>query len=180
MTASMPEELDTCVFVNSGTMSMQNSTVSNNTTNFEGGGIATGDADLTLTSVVVTGNTGYNGPAPPPDHGVHHYYFWVYALDEALELPPSLDRRALQHGRVRGLGRAGQERAAGAHHGAQSDTDGRGGLAGLAVVERVGQDQRPVAQKSQPDYSNGQQQELVVCCTEPQRWIVVFHCCGPL
>ncbi len=41
------------------------------------------------------GNTGYNGPAPPPGHGVHHYYFWVYALDEALDLPASLDRRAL-------------------------------------------------------------------------------------
>jgi Raf kinase inhibitor-like YbhB/YbcL family protein len=41
------------------------------------------------------GNTGYNGPAPPPGHGTHHYYFWVYALDEDLELPPGLDRRAL-------------------------------------------------------------------------------------
>ena len=27
------------------------------------------------------GNTGYNGPMPPPGHGPHHYYFWVYALD---------------------------------------------------------------------------------------------------
>lgn len=41
------------------------------------------------------GNEGYNGPAPPPGHGVHHYYFWVYALDQDLELPGSLDRRAL-------------------------------------------------------------------------------------
>jgi Raf kinase inhibitor-like YbhB/YbcL family protein len=41
------------------------------------------------------GNTGYNGPAPPPGHGVHHYYFWVYALDEDLDLEPGLDRRAL-------------------------------------------------------------------------------------
>jgi Raf kinase inhibitor-like YbhB/YbcL family protein len=41
------------------------------------------------------GNTGYNGPAPPPGHGVHHYYFWVYALDDDLELEPGLDRRAL-------------------------------------------------------------------------------------
>src|SRR5947199_7504859 len=22
------------------------------------------------------GNTGYGGPAPPPDHGTHHYYIW--------------------------------------------------------------------------------------------------------
>ncbi len=35
------------------------------------------------------------GPAPPPDHGTHHYYFWVYALDDELELEPGLDRRAL-------------------------------------------------------------------------------------
>jgi Raf kinase inhibitor-like YbhB/YbcL family protein len=41
------------------------------------------------------GNTGYNGPAPPPGHGSHHYYFWIYALDEDLDLEPGLDRRAL-------------------------------------------------------------------------------------
>jgi Raf kinase inhibitor-like YbhB/YbcL family protein len=41
------------------------------------------------------GNQGYNGPAPPPGHGVHHYYFWIYALDSDLELPGGLDRRAL-------------------------------------------------------------------------------------
>lgn len=41
------------------------------------------------------GNTGYNGPAPPPGHGVHHYYFWVYALDRVLDLEPGLDRRTL-------------------------------------------------------------------------------------
>jgi len=41
------------------------------------------------------GNQGYNGPAPPPNHGPHHYYFWVYALDEDLDLEPGLDRRAL-------------------------------------------------------------------------------------
>lgn len=41
------------------------------------------------------GNTGYNGPAPPPGHGTHHYYFWVYALDDDLQLEPGLDRRAL-------------------------------------------------------------------------------------
>ncbi|HLJ09127.1 MAG TPA: YbhB/YbcL family Raf kinase inhibitor-like protein [Acidimicrobiia bacterium] len=41
------------------------------------------------------GNQGYNGPAPPPGHGVHHYYFWVYALDTDLGLEPGLSRRAL-------------------------------------------------------------------------------------
>jgi Raf kinase inhibitor-like YbhB/YbcL family protein len=37
----------------------------------------------------------YNGPAPPEGHGTHHYYFWVYALDEDLDLEPGLERRAL-------------------------------------------------------------------------------------
>jgi Raf kinase inhibitor-like YbhB/YbcL family protein len=41
------------------------------------------------------GNSGYNGPAPPPGHGSHHYYFWVYALDDDLGLEPGLERRAL-------------------------------------------------------------------------------------
>jgi len=41
------------------------------------------------------GNTTYNGPAPPPGHGVHHYYFWLYALDSDLDLEPGLDRPAL-------------------------------------------------------------------------------------
>lgn len=41
------------------------------------------------------GNQAYNGPAPPPGHGRHHYYFWLYALDDDLDLEPGLDRRAL-------------------------------------------------------------------------------------
>jgi Raf kinase inhibitor-like YbhB/YbcL family protein len=41
------------------------------------------------------GEEGYTGPAPPPGHGPHHYYFWVYALDDDLDLPPGLDRRGL-------------------------------------------------------------------------------------
>jgi Raf kinase inhibitor-like YbhB/YbcL family protein len=41
------------------------------------------------------GNEGYNGPAPPPGHGPHHYYFWVYALDSSPDLRPGLNRRAL-------------------------------------------------------------------------------------
>jgi Raf kinase inhibitor-like YbhB/YbcL family protein len=41
------------------------------------------------------GRAGYNGPAPPPGHGTHHYYFWLYALDDDLDLEPGLDRRAL-------------------------------------------------------------------------------------
>lgn len=35
------------------------------------------------------GATQYYGPQPPPGHGVHHYYFWVYALDRAVEGTPT-------------------------------------------------------------------------------------------
>jgi len=52
-----------------------------------GGGVVNGTNSL--------GEQGYTGPAPPAGHGPHHYYFWVYALDEELDLPPGLDRRAL-------------------------------------------------------------------------------------
>ncbi len=36
------------------------------------------------------GNTGYNGPLPPEGHGLHHYYFWVLALDKETNLKPAL------------------------------------------------------------------------------------------
>jgi Raf kinase inhibitor-like YbhB/YbcL family protein len=38
---------------------------------------------------------GYTGPAPPSGHGVHHYYFWLYALDTVLDLPSGLNREQL-------------------------------------------------------------------------------------
>jgi Raf kinase inhibitor-like YbhB/YbcL family protein len=31
------------------------------------------------------GNVGYGGPAPPPGHGRHHYFFHLYALNRAIE-----------------------------------------------------------------------------------------------
>jgi Raf kinase inhibitor-like YbhB/YbcL family protein len=36
------------------------------------------------------GNRSYGGPAPPNGHGLHHYYFWVLALNEAVELEAGL------------------------------------------------------------------------------------------
>ncbi len=33
---------------------------------------------------------GYGGPMPPEGHGVHHYFFWVLALDEEMDLEPGL------------------------------------------------------------------------------------------
>ncbi|MEA2181819.1 MAG: hypothetical protein QOF69_1004 [Solirubrobacteraceae bacterium] len=57
-------------------------------------GLSEGGGDA-VAGVNSSGDTGYRGPAPPPGHGVHHYYFWVYALDEEIDLEPGLDRRAL-------------------------------------------------------------------------------------
>lgn len=35
------------------------------------------------------GDKAYTGPQPPPGHGTHHYYFWVYALDTPVAGEPS-------------------------------------------------------------------------------------------
>lgn len=35
------------------------------------------------------GQNAYTGPEPPFGHGVHHYYFWVYALSTSVEGEPS-------------------------------------------------------------------------------------------
>lgn len=34
------------------------------------------------------GKVGYDGPAPPPGHGIHHYHFKLYAVDRPLGLKP--------------------------------------------------------------------------------------------
>ncbi len=57
-------------------------------------GVSEGGSELTAGTNSL-GNSGYNGPAPPPGHGPHHYYFWVYALDSDLDLEPGLDRTSL-------------------------------------------------------------------------------------
>ena len=57
-------------------------------------GLPEGVSDLSE-GVNSAGNQGYNGPAPPPGHGNHHYYFWVYALREDPDLEDGLERRAL-------------------------------------------------------------------------------------
>jgi Raf kinase inhibitor-like YbhB/YbcL family protein len=40
-------------------------------------------------------SVGYRGPAPPKGHGVHRYYFRLYALDKAIDLAPGLDKPGL-------------------------------------------------------------------------------------
>jgi Raf kinase inhibitor-like YbhB/YbcL family protein len=45
------------------------------------------------------GNLHYDGPAPPPGHGLHHYYFWVYALDVAVSGTPTREEFLAQYGK---------------------------------------------------------------------------------
>ncbi len=40
-------------------------------------------------------NLGYRGPAPPPGHGTHHYYFKLYALGSALPVSTGLTKAQL-------------------------------------------------------------------------------------
>ncbi|HKI16740.1 MAG TPA: YbhB/YbcL family Raf kinase inhibitor-like protein [Isosphaeraceae bacterium] len=40
-------------------------------------------------------SVGFQGPAPPKGHGIHHYYFRLYALDTSLRLPEGLDKAGL-------------------------------------------------------------------------------------
>ena len=52
-------------------------------------GLAEGTTEGTV-GVNDTGNSGYNGPAPPPGHGLHRYFFWVMAFDQELNLEEGL------------------------------------------------------------------------------------------
>lgn len=41
------------------------------------------------------GRIGYDGPAPPKGHGVHHYHFRLYALDTAIDLGSGATKETL-------------------------------------------------------------------------------------
>lgn len=45
-----------------------------------------------------TGERAYLGPRPPASHGVHHYYFWVYALDTRVAGEPTLEEFLTSYG----------------------------------------------------------------------------------
>jgi Raf kinase inhibitor-like YbhB/YbcL family protein len=58
--------------------------------------IREGEGKKAFTEGVTTeGEQGYSGPAPPPGHGPHHYYFWLYALDKSLDLKIGLTHEKL-------------------------------------------------------------------------------------
>ncbi len=58
-------------------------------------GIPEGGGDGYVEGVNDFGNEGYGGPAPPPGHGTHHYYFHLYALDAEIDAGPGLSRGEL-------------------------------------------------------------------------------------
>ena len=41
------------------------------------------------------GEPGYRGPMPPPGHGVHRYFFKLYALDQPVNLAPGASKEEL-------------------------------------------------------------------------------------
>lgn len=57
-------------------------------------GDAFGDADpAPAEGVNDAGELGYTGPCPPVGHGVHHYWFRLYALDTVLDLGDGATRK---------------------------------------------------------------------------------------
>jgi Raf kinase inhibitor-like YbhB/YbcL family protein len=53
------------------------------------------------------GHLGWDGPAPPHGHGIHHYHFTLYALAGGPLLPPGMDKARLVQaiqGRILGKG----------------------------------------------------------------------------
>ncbi|MBD2447134.1 YbhB/YbcL family Raf kinase inhibitor-like protein [Nostoc sp. FACHB-152] len=57
--------------------------------------IAEADGSQFTQGLNSTNQPGYTGPAPPKGHGLHHYYFWLYALDTKLNLKANLNREQL-------------------------------------------------------------------------------------
>lgn len=49
-----------------------------------------GEADQYTNGQNDFGKNAYGGPMPPEGHGTHHYYVWVFALDQETDLEPGL------------------------------------------------------------------------------------------
>ena len=52
-------------------------------------GLPEGTSDYTC-GVNDFGNANYGGPMPPPGHGTHRYFFWLFALSNAAPIEPGL------------------------------------------------------------------------------------------
>jgi Raf kinase inhibitor-like YbhB/YbcL family protein len=58
-------------------------------------GVPEGGGDAFVQGTNDFGKEAYGGPAPPPGHGTHHYFFHLYALDAEVDAPAGLTRAAL-------------------------------------------------------------------------------------
>lgn len=58
-------------------------------------GIPEGGGDAFAQGTTDFGAQQFNGPAPPPGHGTHHYYFHLYALSASPQLDPGFTRADL-------------------------------------------------------------------------------------
>lgn len=53
-------------------------------------------SDGTMQGINSDGNIGYDGPMPPPGHGVHHYHVKLYALNTKLKLKPGANKKQVE------------------------------------------------------------------------------------
>ena len=65
-------------------------------------GIPADATDVDLGAVRVgpngMGEKAWSGPQPPAGHGVHHYYFWVYALSSPVSGTPTREEFLAENG----------------------------------------------------------------------------------
>lgn len=54
-------------------------------------------ADGTMQGTNSWPKVGYDGPCPPPGHGIHHYHFKLYALDTMLHLKPRATKQEVEN-----------------------------------------------------------------------------------
>jgi Raf kinase inhibitor-like YbhB/YbcL family protein len=55
--------------------------------------LSEGGAEAGTEATNSLGNKRYDGPMPPLGHGVHHYRFVIYALDEDVHLDRTITRK---------------------------------------------------------------------------------------
>lgn len=58
-------------------------------------GLAEGENGGAVEGNTSWGAPGYRGPMPPPGHGVHRYFFKLFALEQKVELGPGATKEAL-------------------------------------------------------------------------------------
>lgn len=65
-------------------------------------GIPAGATEIDLNAARVgpngMGQKAWSGPQPPAGHGVHHYYFWVYALSSPVDGTPTREEFLAENG----------------------------------------------------------------------------------